>query len=117
MHELSITRKLVEMIKSECKENNIDNPKKIVVEVGKLTNYKKQPIKFYFDLLKKEEDLIKNSELILNTIPGKIKCNNSGKKSQVDFEVMIFCPECDSHDVEIIEGKDIKLKEIFKKDK
>jgi hydrogenase nickel incorporation protein HypA/HybF len=112
MHELSATNHLIELISNECQINKIKSPKKIIVELGMLTTYKKDPILFYFDLIKKDIKLLKNSKLVIKEVKGKILCNKCKKESVINEAIMIFCQKCNSGDVEIINGKDLILKEI-----
>ena len=114
MHELSVTKSLISLILNKCNEKNI-KPKVIITELGSLTSYKKDPILFNYDLLKKEEDLLKNTNLEVIEIKGKVLCNNCEKESIIDDNIMIFCPKCDSHNVEVIQGGKFKLKEIIKR--
>ena len=43
MHELAITKQLIESVVSECKLKRIRFPKKIVTELGTFTSYEKDP--------------------------------------------------------------------------
>ncbi len=70
MHELSITRQLIEMITKEC-ESKIKKVKAITAELGQLTSYKKEPVLFYFDALKKDSPLVRNAKLLINETEGK----------------------------------------------
>jgi hydrogenase nickel incorporation protein HypA/HybF len=114
MHELAITTTLVRMIQEECKKKKVVNPKKIELELGRFTNYKKEPIEFYYDLLKKEIPLLEKSELIIREIKGKVRCNECKKESTIDDPLFTFCIHCNSGNVDIIYGKDILLKEIIR---
>jgi hydrogenase nickel incorporation protein HypA/HybF len=112
MHELNVTKKTMDLIKSECKENNIKNPKKIFLELGELTTYKKEPLVYYYNILKKESDLLKNTDLIIKEIPGKIKCKDCKKESLIKELYIIICPNCRSGNVNIIQGQNIKINKI-----
>ena len=114
MHELSVTKSLIDIIDSECRENRI-TPKKIIAELGTLTSFKPDPIIFYYDILKKENSLLRDSILVIESVQGKIKCNECKKESMLEDNIMIFCPKCKSSDVEIISGRDFKLKEVIGK--
>ncbi|MBN1157102.1 hydrogenase maturation nickel metallochaperone HypA [Candidatus Woesearchaeota archaeon] len=112
MHELSITKKLIEMIEKEAKQNKIKTITSVTVELGSLTSYKKEPLSFYFDALKKESALIKKTKLIVNEIKGRLKCESCGEESTIEEPYMIFCPECESYNVGIVKGKDFKILNI-----
>ena len=112
MHELSITKSLIRDIKQACESNQISAAKSINVELGMLTTYKKEPLIHYFNALKPNSPVISNAELIVKEIPGKIYCKNCQKESAVNDTTQIFCKKCESFDVIIIDGMDIRLKSI-----
>ncbi|MBD3202788.1 hypothetical protein GF327_00705 [Candidatus Woesearchaeota archaeon] len=112
MHELSITKKIIEMIEKECSKNNIKKPDKIHAEIGELTTYKKEPIKYYFDILKKENHLLKKADIDMKIINGKIKCKDCKKENHIKEKYLILCPECGSGNIDILDGEDIRLKQI-----
>ena len=111
MHELAVTKNIIEMILSESRKNNI-TPRLINAELGMLTTYKKDPILFYFDAMKKEHSLLSDSTLIIKEIKGKIRCKDCNKESNVTEQYLLFCPECNSFNITIIEGKDFKIRNI-----
>ncbi len=111
MHEMAVTKAIAEMIVKESKKNSI-KPKKAVLELGQLTNYKKDSILFFFDIIKKDEPLLNNTVLEINEKQGIVQCNDCKKQSKVEEAIMIFCPECESSNVEIIDGKEFKLIKI-----
>jgi hydrogenase nickel incorporation protein HypA/HybF len=115
MHELSITKQLIQNILHECKINNIKKPKKIQIELGILTTYKKDPILFYYNQLKKEISLLNNSNLDVLKINGELFCNNCNNTSSIIEPFMIFCPICESLNIKITKGKEFNLKKIIGK--
>ena len=100
------------MIVKECEKNNIKKLKKVVLELGKLTTYKKESILQYFDVLKNDFPVLEDTNLEINVVPGKIKCNKCKKESIVKDIYLICCGYCNDHDVKIIEGKEVIVKEI-----
>lgn len=112
MHELSVTKQIIEMIKEECNKNKIVSPKNITIELGLLTTYKSEPIQYYFGTLKEEHPLLKDAVLNIIEVPGKIRCNACDEITTVNEELAAFCPVCDATDITITQGKDLKLKSI-----
>lgn len=112
MHELGITQTLIKLILVECKEHHVESPKVIELELGHLTTYKKDAIMFHYSILKKENKVLKNSNLNIREITGKIFCNDCKKESNLEDPTMIFCQLCDSSEVEIIQGKEFIIKDI-----
>lgn len=112
MHELSITKTILQSIVEECETNNIVNPKTVVLELGKLTSYNAESILMYYDLLKKDYPLIKDTELCIEEELGKLLCDDCHTETIVEEAYMLICKNCDSTNIRIIGGKNIIIKEI-----
>jgi hydrogenase nickel incorporation protein HypA/HybF len=112
MHELAITQNLIALVEDECNKQHILNPTKIMVDLGFFTTYSKECILFYYSLLRKDIPLLKKTKLKINTIEGKIQCDECKKISTVNDPRMILCQHCHSLNVQIIQGKEFILREI-----
>lgn len=108
-----ITEDLIRMIVQANQEQNRNKGNfkisYVLCELGKLTTYKQEPILFYYDILKKDVDFLKDSTLKINVINGKIICNKCKKKTEIDEPFELFCSKCNSDDVKIIQGQDFKI--------
>ena len=78
MHELYITQRIVHLIEEECQKANIV-PKRAVVEIGALTSFKKEPVLYYFKILKQSSKILNGCHLVVNEVQGKVKCNTCEK--------------------------------------
>jgi len=114
MHELAITQNLIAMIDTECKKHHILNPTKIIVDLGFFTTYSKDSILFYYNILRKELPFLRKAKLQINTVEGKIFCEDCHRKSIVKDPHMILCQKCHSFNVQILQGREFLLKEICK---
>ena len=112
MHELSVTSNLIQMVLAECKKRRITQPKKIFVDLGAFTSYSKDSVLFYYDILKQEQPLIRITTLVVNELPGRIRCNTCKKESTIMDASMMCCPHCSGIDIAIEGGKEFILKEI-----
>lgn len=112
MHELAITKSLIESIRQESRKHGISSPKKVFLELGKLSGYVKEPIQMYFEHLKKDVPMLQDTELVVKELDGKIECQECHRECPVKESCLILCPVCDSTNVEIIQGKDIVIKNI-----
>lgn len=107
MHELNVARELVRLVLERSK-----HPKKVFVELGALTTFKAEPLKYYFDILKKQEPALKDAQLSITEVAGKVRCNACKKTGDVEPSFVHVCPACSSFDTVIIQGKDFILKRI-----
>jgi hydrogenase nickel incorporation protein HypA/HybF len=112
MHELSAAKELLDILEKECETKGISNPKKVITRLGTLTTYSKEPIVFYFDQLKKQNDLLKDVVLIVEKENGKIRCKTCKKESFVKHSYLLFCPYCNSDDITVVEGKDFIIRHV-----
>ncbi|MEM4259960.1 MAG: hydrogenase maturation nickel metallochaperone HypA [Candidatus Woesearchaeota archaeon] len=112
MHELEITKELIKNLSKQCETRGIKDPKTVVTRLGKLTTYARDSIIFYFDMLKKENELLANTKLVVEHENGKIRCNTCKKESYVQQPYLIECPYCYSDNVSIIEGRSFIIKSL-----
>ncbi len=62
MHELAITKEIIGIVEQESLKGKI-RPKEVFIELGSLTSYKKAPLIYYYNLLRKDSDVIRDSRL------------------------------------------------------
>jgi len=111
MHELSATKSIIKTIIEECTKNK-SRPEEIFIDVGELTTYKKASLVHYYDTLKKDDELLKDSRLLVKEIDTKIICNDCKKTGKIIDTTIMLCPVCNSGNIDIIEGKDLIIKKI-----
>jgi hydrogenase nickel incorporation protein HypA/HybF len=112
MHELSITKLIIQQTIDACKEHNITKVRSLRIELGQLATYEKEPIEFYFDAMKKDYGELKNAVLCIDQVTGQLTCNTCNKKSDIHEPMALFCTHCDSTDCTISAGRDIFIKDI-----
>ncbi len=81
MHEYAITKEILRISRETAEKNGLAYIKEIVLELGKLTTYEKEPIIHYFNELKIGGNYLKNANLIVNE-----KMNNEIKIVSVKGE-------------------------------
>lgn len=113
MHEIGITRKIMEDAQKECEKRNI-KPTQITVEVGSFSGHDAEEIEECYEALKKDFECLQEAKIEVKKVPGRIQCSKCGKETSTDDSCGIVCEHCDSTDVKIKEGKDIKIVEISK---
>ena len=113
MHELAVTQSLIKSVLIELEKNAIKNPKSVVVELGLLTSYAKDSILFYYELIVKDIPQLSHVDLIIHEVPGKIVCRECNKEQLIEDPYLIFCKQCHSTNVEIMQGKEFMIKKII----
>lgn len=107
MHEFSVTQELVRLVLEQCR-----NPAKVVVELGELTTFKPEPLRFYFETLKQEHPELVGCELEIIVVPGMVECLSCGRRNVVEAQSLAVCPTCESFETRIVQGKDFNLLKI-----
>ncbi len=110
MHEMSIAMSIVDIACKEAQKDGATSISIIELDVGKLAGIMVDSLKFCYDSVCKGT-LAENSQLLINEIPGKGFC----KKCSTEFEIdnfMALCPQCESYEVEIKQGRELKLKAV-----
>jgi hydrogenase nickel incorporation protein HypA/HybF len=110
MHEFSVTRSLVELLKQEADKNNLKTVKRINIRLGKFTGFSPDSIRFYFDILK-PDSCLQEAELNFKEEPIIIKCDNCKKEIQIEEPIMI-CPECGNPEIELLSGREFFVESI-----
>ena len=89
----------------------------MVIEIGKLAMLNPEQLKFMLGVLCKDT-IAENAEIVIEDIDVEIKCYNCDFEGIADIDdsdhyaPMILCPKCESHRVEVLNGRDVTVKNI-----
>ena len=110
MHEMSIAMNIVEIA---CKEAEKDGALEITVielDVGSLSGAMLDSLTFCYDAACKDT-LAEDSVLRINEIPAMASCKKCNETFGID-SFMALCPRCDSYEIDITQGRELRLKAI-----
>ena len=110
MHEGSIARNIIDIVKEEKEKNNIQKVKKIVVLIGKMHAVVPDALEFFFDIMKKEYGF-DGTELEIKEEDVEGICRKCGKNFKISTPVFI-CPYCNGSDIKIIKGNEMLVLSI-----
>ncbi|MEM2583691.1 MAG: hydrogenase maturation nickel metallochaperone HypA [Candidatus Thermoplasmatota archaeon] len=118
MHEFSTMQNIIGIVIDEAKKIGAKKVSKVILEIGELTFLADEQMKFAFNILK-EGTIAGDAEISIKKIKAKIKCKcgyegeiRYGEKDEFHFIFPIInCPICGS-DVEILEGRECRIKSI-----
>lgn len=110
MHEMSIAQNIVEIIEEITKEQNAQYVTRVVVEVGELVAVVPDSLQFCYQALTAGTAL-EQSQLIIREVPAQARCNECGRSFHSD-SLFFVCPHCQSTRVEIVQGQELKIKEL-----
>ena len=117
MHELSMAQGIINAVLDTAKENNATEVNEVTVEVGRLAMINPEQLQFILGVLI-ENTIIEDAEIKFEEIPAEIDCldcnfhGNAILDDSDHYAPLVKCPECDSFKIEILNGKDIVVKNI-----
>ena len=112
MHELSIMMEVIRIVDETAAENNVDQLKAVVLQVGELSGVVPIFLNEYWPMLTADKPLYKDSELIIETIPGIARCKKCGTEFNV-IENEGWCPKCASFEKDLVTGREFSIKELL----
>jgi len=110
MHELAITKDMLDLVLEQAEKAEAREVGKINLVVGEMCGIVEDSVQFYFDFLKKGT-IAEKATLSFTMVPAKAKCRHCGKI----FELKEFewtCPDCGGDSLEIIGGKELCVESI-----
>jgi hydrogenase nickel incorporation protein HypA/HybF len=108
MHEYSITQALIEILNNIALNDNIKIIKKVDFLIGPLANIEPDSIRFYYDFLSKDNDILKNAKLIFNKSPFSYYCKKCKKDFYSDKKIQ-KCIYCSSNELKSSDVEDLKI--------
>ncbi len=112
MHELAITRGVVDMVAERTPGRRVVA---VRMRVGALTCVVPDALRFCFDVAAAGTPL-EGASLEIEEVPGRLSCRTCGQASGVADAVRL-CP-CGSGDVEVVAGEELRVVavELLKED-
>lgn len=112
MHELGVVFHTIDEIKKIAKENNVKRINSVTVEIGEVSTV----IPYFFEdcwkwAVKKEEGVLKNAGIRIETISAITYCEDCKKKYSTTEHGKI-CPYCGSEHTYLYQGNEIIIKEL-----
>ena len=128
MHEWALAEGVIQTASGVAEDQGLEKITEIVVQIGELQQIEHEILQFALEQLR--TPLMKNAKFTLDTVPGKLKCRTCGEEwkfnprgvAEAESEaihfvpevahVYISCPNCDSPDFQVLEGRGVLLAAI-----
>jgi hydrogenase nickel incorporation protein HypA/HybF len=110
MHELAVTESILEIALRHGEQANASRITNLYLVIGDLSSIVDDSIQFYWDIISKGT-LAEGARMNFHRIRTQLKCKNCGTEYSRSKEDL-FCPDCESHQVEIITGDEFYLDAI-----
>ncbi len=119
MHEFSFAFNIFKIAEATAIKHNAKKITEVQLEIGELTLIVPDLLKRSFEMAT-TGSIAEGAELVIEILPGKIKCRDCGKSSSVTLSeeshltgLQLFqCKHCQSKNTEIIDGKKANIKNV-----
>jgi len=111
MHELSIALEIIETSINTALQNNGKIIKEIEIDVGDVSGVDREALALALESAKMNS-IAENANIVINPIPAIAICNNCNKQIELT-EYEFLCSFCYSMDINVISGKELKIKHII----
>ena len=111
MHEMGIVTHLAKTLDELAEEQHITKIGSVTLQVGEVSGIMTDLFTDCWDYFKPRHPVLKESKLILETVPAVTYCTNCQKT----YETMKYgkiCPHCQSEETYLIQGNECIIKEI-----
>lgn len=110
MHEYSIVQSLIDSCDEHAKQNNATRVTKVVVKIGVMSGVEPELLQTAFDTFK-ECSICHEAEFIMKIQQVKVVCRSCKKESELK-KLEYLCPECNSEDLDIVDGEEMFLMQL-----
>ena len=110
MHEMSIAMNIVNIACKEAEKANATSISIIELDVGKLSGVMVDSLNFCYESVCKGT-LAEGSELMINELQAMAACKKCGESFEIE-SFMALCPKCESYEIDILQGRELKLKAV-----
>jgi len=107
MHEYSIVDSLLQLADEHTTKNGAKKVTKLEVKIGVLSGVEPALLKTAFDTFK-EETVCEDADFIMKIQPVIVRCRECNEENELKKDEYI-CPNCQSGDLQILDGEDMYL--------
>ncbi len=111
MHEMSYVIRFVNIAIETAQSQNAKHVESLVVEVGEMTSVLPEYLhKYYPQAIK--NTILEGSQLKTIAVKAKVECLSCHTQYHPERSHQYLCPVCQSAMGRILEGRDVRLKEV-----
>ncbi len=107
MHELAIADSIVKTVLMEMEQRSLQHIQAVGVRVGVLTDVVPEALEFSFQAITNGTAL-SSARLNIEHVPLRGKCRDCGKEVEIE-QFLFVCPQCESRNLEIIQGDELHI--------
>ncbi len=113
MHELSVTRDILNIVLKHARRNNVTEIKKIELEIGALSDLEQEWIQRYFTTLA-AGSVAADARIVVKKIPCRFICSSCRSEFSADLssDDALVCPQCGEAEVRMTSGMEYTIKSM-----
>lgn len=111
MHELPITQNILQIALKYGAQSHATRITDLYLKIGMLSSVIDESIQFYWPIISKGT-IAEKANLHFQRIPARLECSQCGMVYGLENGELTTCPECDSSQIKIIDGKEFQLESI-----
>lgn len=111
MHELGVVYHIIKSVKAVAKEHQVSEIASVTIELGEVSTVIPSYLTDCWKWAIKKEELLKESKLLIETIPAVTYCEDC-KNTYETIAHGKICPHCGSPHTYLIQGNEFNIKEI-----
>ena len=111
MHELSIVMSIIDIAKQQAKSADAETIDEREIDIGCLSTVQMEAFDFAWEQAVKET-ILDNAIKKINRIKGKARCLDCDASFPLE-NIYDACPKCGQHLIDIVEGKELRVKSLI----
>jgi len=113
MHELAVTKSILDIVLRHAVANGVEKIMAVQLRVGELSDLEDEWMQNYFDYLSKET-IAEGARLKIERTPVVVRCDNCSHEFRVNMKETkdIVCPECGGTKSQLLSGREYFIKNI-----
>lgn len=113
MHELSIAQSIVQLAEQNARQHQSEEIEELELEIGSLAGIEITSLDFALQCAVKDT-MLANARIIRHDIQAEGRCGDCSKTFPVET-LFSPCPACGSYCVNLLKGKELRIKSIVVK--
>lgn len=113
MHELAVTKSILQLVLDQAEQNKAREVVKISLVIGEMRNLEEEWIQRYFDYISKGT-IAETAKITVRKVPVLFQCKQCGATFHADVHVeeKIVCPKCNGFDYDLTAGRELLIESV-----
>lgn len=110
MHELAITKGIIDIVNSEAEKSGFKNVLEITLRVGEYSGIVPQCLREFFPIAA-AGSVAEGAELVIEPVKAQFRCLECGYEGEADRK-SACCPECRSTAIKMTSGREFFVESL-----